>query len=443
MSCCDCANSPRAARAGYLTLMFLGAFAALMLKSNGDKLVVGRDVDTPFGTFNYTYGCSGENLEQCVGNAVVYRVSFSLAVFYFAMALLTTVVPSTHTRGWVVKVVSLVALMFGTFYISNDFFFAYSSAARWLSALFLVVQLIALIDMAYTLNERWVDAEAERSVLGLSCALYVASALGVVVFFWHYSCGLDLFFSFVTLIAICVFSYLSIVTEHGAILPSAMVAAYVTFLCWSALESNPDGHTCRGRVSGEDGEHDLTLGLLSALFASVSLAYTTYSASSTAMNAFHAGERSSESEREALHAPLTGEAPRGDEKTKKGKDPATADQGGDDEEAEAEEAAEEGRSAEIAATASPSSEQKPSERLWIFHAVMMCGAMYMSMILTAWGDEDSSASASDRGGEIHVDSGDKGRNSMWAKILSQWLTILLYIWTLVAPTLFPDRDFGV
>jgi hypothetical protein len=30
---------------------------------------------------------------------------------------------------------------------------------------------------------------------------------------------------------------------------------------------------------------------------------------------------------------------------------------------------------------------------------------------------------------------------MWVKIVAQWLTMLLFAWTLAAPKLFPDRDF--
>ena len=35
-----------------------------------------------------------------------------------------------------------------------------------------------------------------------------------------------------------------------------------------------------------------------------------------------------------------------------------------------------------------------------------------------------------------------GSASMWVKIISQWLAVSLYIWTLVAPTMFPDYEFG-
>ena len=55
--------------------------------------------------------------------------------------------------------------------------------------------------------------------------------------------------------------------------------------------------------------------------------------------------------------------------------------------------------------------------VWVFHLVMMFGSIYMAMLLTAWGDESSAAASGD--GDISIDSGDKGHNSMWAKIISQ------------------------
>jgi serine incorporator 1/3 len=32
--------------------------------------------------------------------------------------------------------------------------------------------------------------------------------------------------------------------------------------------------------------------------------------------------------------------------------------------------------------------------------------------------------------------------SVWVKIISSWLCIGLYLWSLVAPILLPDRDFS-
>jgi hypothetical protein len=35
-----------------------------------------------------------------------------------------------------------------------------------------------------------------------------------------------------------------------------------------------------------------------------------------------------------------------------------------------------------------------------------------------------------------------GWTSVWVKTASQWVTVALYCWTLLAPALFPDRDFN-
>ena len=35
-----------------------------------------------------------------------------------------------------------------------------------------------------------------------------------------------------------------------------------------------------------------------------------------------------------------------------------------------------------------------------------------------------------------------GWTSVWVKVVSQWVTAALYMWTLVAPLVLPDRDFS-
>ena len=68
----------------------------------------------------------------------------------------------------------------------------------------------------------------------------------------------------------------------------------------------------------------------------------------------------------------------------------------------------------------------------LFHMSMALGALYLSMLLTNWGSVDSNQS----------NTIDVGLPAFWIKIASQWVTLALYIWTLGAPSLFPDRDFS-
>jgi serine incorporator 1/3 len=67
-----------------------------------------------------------------------------------------------------------------------------------------------------------------------------------------------------------------------------------------------------------------------------------------------------------------------------------------------------------------------------FHLMMMMGSCYVAMLLTSWSIT----------GAHGIDSNaDSGKASMGAKFSSEFLAALLYIWTLAAPLIFPDREF--
>lgn len=74
--------------------------------------------------------------------------------------------------------------------------------------------------------------------------------------------------------------------------------------------------------------------------------------------------------------------------------------------------------------------------LWKLNVVLALISCWVAMTLTGWGTiedvEDSSNPANPQVGRVNM-----------AMIgVSQWLAIGLYIWTLVAPRLFPNRDFS-
>lgn len=65
-----------------------------------------------------------------------------------------------------------------------------------------------------------------------------------------------------------------------------------------------------------------------------------------------------------------------------------------------------------------------------FHALMLLSSFYMAMTLTNWGSSDDA--------RHHQDA----FVSTWVCIISQWLVAALFLWTLIAPTIFPDRVFA-
>jgi len=70
---------------------------------------------------------------------------------------------------------------------------------------------------------------------------------------------------------------------------------------------------------------------------------------------------------------------------------------------------------------------------WKLNVVLMLVVCWFSVSLTGWGTVESSGNAANP---------DTGKVSMWMIIVSQWLTLGIYLWTLLAPRLFPDRDFS-
>ena len=66
--------------------------------------------------------------------------------------------------------------------------------------------------------------------------------------------------------------------------------------------------------------------------------------------------------------------------------------------------------------------------------------MYLAMLFTNW----ASVSLNDGGNGSDGDSplsAQFGPVNFWIKVISGWISILLYIWSLYAPAIFPDREF--
>lgn len=66
-----------------------------------------------------------------------------------------------------------------------------------------------------------------------------------------------------------------------------------------------------------------------------------------------------------------------------------------------------------------------------FHLIFSLASMYSAMLLTGW-----STSVGESGKLVDV-----GWPSVWVRIVTGWATAALFIWSLVAPVLFPDREF--
>ncbi|KAJ1830625.1 Membrane protein tms1 [Coemansia sp. RSA 2708] len=68
-----------------------------------------------------------------------------------------------------------------------------------------------------------------------------------------------------------------------------------------------------------------------------------------------------------------------------------------------------------------------------FHIIFCMASMYAAMLLTNW----NSISSTD-----HVIIIGRSTTAVWVKVVTSWLCILLYSWTLVGPVVLPDREWA-
>ncbi|KAJ2415236.1 Membrane protein tms1 [Coemansia sp. RSA 2530] len=68
-----------------------------------------------------------------------------------------------------------------------------------------------------------------------------------------------------------------------------------------------------------------------------------------------------------------------------------------------------------------------------FHVIFCLAAMYVAMLLTNW----NSISSEDR-----VIIIGRSHTAVWVKIVTSWLCILMYSWSMVAPIVLPDREWS-
>ena len=71
---------------------------------------------------------------------------------------------------------------------------------------------------------------------------------------------------------------------------------------------------------------------------------------------------------------------------------------------------------------------------WVFDAIMCLAGMYLAMLVTNWCDPKAANSP--------AGNPELSEASMWVRIGTQFAIHVIFLWSIVAPLCFPNRDFG-
>lgn len=375
--------------------------------------------------------------ERCAGNNGAYRAIASATLFFALAGLASMCKPTANREAWPAKYVLFLFLVGITIVIPNEPVFSdiYLQIARVGAIIFVLFEQVIIIDLAYNWNDSWVEksnqAESDEPGTGkkwlgailASCAILYAGSIAAIALLYNFfsGCASNNAFITITLVMSVLVTGVQLSGEESSLLTSANIVAYATFLCYTAVAKNPNAD-CNPNLGELDGL-GIALGVGITL---LSLAWTAYS--KTAHDRIQGSETGvskeslvdndtnvKSSEDRKITGVVTGNNQYGTNKSGNFDD-EEAPKGDDDD--------------------NETNENVPSNYFgnsWKLNAILGLVSCWVAMALTGWGSIESGGDAANP---------DVGKVSMWMIIASQWVVLTLYLWTLVAPRLFPDRDFS-
>ena len=400
--------SVKSVRLGYLSVSTLCCLFLLSMCYFGDGL------ERALGAL---IGCpAGSDASICYGISLVVRVSLALFLMHFLLMLCMFArdgfAKAVNEAPPAVKALFVAGMTLAMFLLPNRYLKLYLEASRYVSVIFLLFQSISLVDFGYAWNELWVEKfEGGTPFYGVmlvitSLALLAATVLlNVLNFqtFWLPDCGYNKLslILVVFLISVMIGLVLLKYNEQSSVMTCLFLASLLTYFNGLALSSFPG--TCNP-YSSPKNKAEFIHSSIFHIIANIVLAFIVVLRSSL-------GSQSSDSftSRNVTLQPA--------------------------EEAQAEESHAVPRE-EIYTLANQDKALEPykGNRYVTFHLFMCFFSVYLVMIFFDW-----------RVTNIELDNWSEliaqNTSGFFVKTINFWVLAIVYLWTLIAPSVLTDREF--
>ncbi|XP_023832139.1 serine incorporator 1 [Salvelinus sp. IW2-2015] len=432
--CCPSTYNSTVSRLAFSFLLLLGTLVSVImilpgmetqLKKIPGFCVGGTSIPMP-GIENKV------NCDVIVGYKSVYRMCFAMACFFFLFSIIMIRVRSSkdpraslQNGFWFFKFLVLVGITVGAFFIPDGTFntvWFYCGMVG--SFFFIIIQLILLVDFAHTWNQSWLENAEEgngkcwfSALLSFTVLHYVLAFSAVVVFYVYYTTGDDctehkvfISLNFIFCIIVSIVAILPKVQESqpsSGLLQASFISLYTMYVTWSAMTNNPNRKCNPSLLSlvhntstpiptpapgqgvqwwDAQGIIGLVIFLFCTLYASIR------SSNNTQVN------RLMQTEEGQGLAAEDHEAATGEDGVRRAVD---------------------------------NEEEGVTYSYAFFHFSLCLASLYIMMTLTNWYQPDADYQAMQ-----------SCMPAVWVKIVSSWIGLALYLWTLVAPLILSNRDFN-
>ncbi|XP_043792233.1 probable serine incorporator isoform X3 [Apis laboriosa] len=433
--CPTCRNST-STRIMYALLLMLGTIAACITLAPGLQDALKK---VPFcsNSSNYVVSKFTVDCESAVGYLAVYRICFIIALYFFLMSVIMIRVRSSRDPRapiqngfWAIKYLLIIGGIIGAFFIPEKSF-----GTTWMyfgmigGFLFIIIQLILIVDFAHSWADAWVGNYEETESKGWYAALlgatlfnYIVSITGIVLLFIYFthadSCDLNKFFISFNLILCVIASIISTLPNvqeynpRSGLLQSSVVSLYVVYLTWSGISNSPD-HECNPGfleiiLNDADSRNRVAFDKESIIGLIIWFSCVLYSSLRTA------SKSSKITMSENILIKDNGAVRNAGNQNLIDNEGRTAD-------------SETGNETKVW----DNEEDSVAYNWSFFHLMFALATLYVMMTLTNWYQPNS-----------NLDTLNANTASMWVKIISSWMCLGLYIWSLIAPAVLRNRDFS-
>jgi len=305
-----------------------------------------------------------------------------------------------------------------------------------------------LIDVAYKWNDELVEksnqAELEEfgsgdkwlKVILCSCAALFISVITFIAYLYNlFDCTLANTVTSLTIVFIVATTALQLSGDEGSLLTSSIISLYGCYLCFSALSRNPDSD-CNPFL-GDSNTFDIITGIMLSFVTLVWTGYAMTAEKRLSAVGMRSNSIRSDTEMYDVNLPFIGDDD--GEVYASTAVPLMLDDSETDFQSKQQETNKISplSTEKIQPRENRMSEEEYDEQyedVWKLNMVLVLLSCWIAVSLTGWGVLED--------GEGDASNPQAGHVSCWMIITSQWVCFSLYAWTLIAPRIFPDRDFS-
>ncbi|ETW04144.1 hypothetical protein H310_04500 [Aphanomyces invadans] len=404
----------------FLALFFVNAIAVGILVAYGQGTMtksIHAACENILAKIPALRQCNTVQYPHCIENQAIFRASMAIGVFFLFMMVWSALTEWGHNRGCAILALELplyLGLSIGAFFLPNSVFDVYAWIAAVASGVFIVMQIVILLDCVYGIRDfilEKIQATPESRqwpavFITLSMLSLIATIVGLVLLYVYYSAlPLAVVFITITAVFVVVLPVLGVSDKIGSgLLPPAAMTMYLVFLCWQAVSKIPNFSP-----SFATGPSASPILVPSAIIGALTVSWTSWRTSESTKSLFRLEMHPDTADKSSASQASNGskEAP---------VEPSSGVVAWDKVVVAVPEDATPPLSSELTA---------PS---WQFFFIMFVSSFYMAMVMTNWGVNGGTTTP-----EVVC---------VWVQIVSQWVTGLFFLWSLVAPLLLPHRDFS-